>query len=150
MSADPLAAVLVGARPPGVYRLAATEPADAIATRLSAAGWGCPVLDGHAAHDKASMLRACQAALRLPDWFGHNWDALHDSLIDLSWLPGLGQVVLWESAGTLLAADPPTWRTACDVFAAAAVVRAELGLSNLVLALRGVDVRSGVALPPPL
>lgn len=42
--------------------------------------------------------------LRLPDYFGMNWDALHECIRDLSWLPP-GQVVL-AHADVPLAGDP--------------------------------------------
>ena len=29
-------------------------------------------------------------ALRFPEWFGHNWDALTDCLLDMGWLPAAG------------------------------------------------------------
>ena len=34
-------------------------------------------------------------ALDFPDWFGGNWDALEDSLGDLSWRSGAGHVLLF-------------------------------------------------------
>lgn len=36
---------------------------------------------------KQKLLRTLADALRLPDYFGHNWDALEECLRDLSWLP---------------------------------------------------------------
>ncbi|WFB10244.1 barstar family protein [Streptomyces sp. LX-29] len=40
-------------------------------------------LDG--VSDRAGFLDRCATDLGLPDWFGRNWDALADCLIDLSW-----------------------------------------------------------------
>ncbi|KUJ68922.1 barnase inhibitor [Streptomyces albus subsp. albus] len=40
-------------------------------------------LDG--VSDKPGFLDRCARDLRLPDWFGRNWDALADCLADLSW-----------------------------------------------------------------
>lgn len=37
---------------------------------------------------------AIAAALAFPDWFGGNWDALEDSLSDLSWRKAKGHVLL--------------------------------------------------------
>lgn len=48
--------------------------------------------------DKHELLRRMAAALNFPDWFGHNWDALADSLEDLSWLPAGGYLLLLERA----------------------------------------------------
>lgn len=132
-------AVVAGGRTPGVYRFSSAEPVTALAARLVGAGWAAPIIDGSAVADRAAFLRACADALRLPGWFGHNWDGLHDCLIDLSWLDAAGQVVLWESAATLMEADPASWRTACEVFTSAASVRWALALSPLFLTVRGVD-----------
>ena len=33
-------------------------------------------------------------ALRFPEWFGHNWDALADCLCDLSWFNAEGYVLI--------------------------------------------------------
>lgn len=43
-------------------------------------------LDGVA--DKAGFLDRCARDLDLPEWFGHNWDALADVLTDLTWWGG--------------------------------------------------------------
>jgi hypothetical protein len=43
-------------------------------------------------------IRAIAAALGFPDWFGGNWDALEDSLQDLSWRKAAGRVLLLEGA----------------------------------------------------
>jgi RNAse (barnase) inhibitor barstar len=48
--------------------------------------------------DRENLLRAIAAALRFPDWFGQNWDALEDCLTDLSWLPADGYVLVFEQA----------------------------------------------------
>ena len=65
-------------------------------------------------------MNRCVTGLELPDWFGRNWDALADSLTDLSW---------WgETSGYLLMtagwpgfeqADPKAAATAVNVFTAA-------------------------------
>ena len=41
--------------------------------------------------------RAIAKALRFPDWFGGNWDALEDCLSDLSWRPGDGHVLVFRN-----------------------------------------------------
>ncbi|WP_329130073.1 barstar family protein [Streptomyces sp. NBC_01476] len=45
------------------------------------------VLDLAGVADRQSFMDRCIADLRLPDWFGRNWDALADCLTDLSWWP---------------------------------------------------------------
>lgn len=38
-------------------------------------------------HSKRTLLKSLAQRLQLPGWFGGNWDALEDSLRDLTWLP---------------------------------------------------------------
>ena len=55
--------------------------------------------------DKPAVLARMGQALRFPDWFGGNWDALADSLGDLSWLPAPGYLLLVERADEWREAD---------------------------------------------
>ena len=50
-------------------------------------------------------LRAIAKALRFPEWFGGNWDALEDCLGDLSWRKGEGHVFLLRNWQALPADD---------------------------------------------
>ncbi len=43
---------------------------------------------------KLALLDALAKALRFPDHFGKNWDALNDCLTDLSWLDGKGWLLI--------------------------------------------------------
>lgn len=47
---------------------------------------------------KDEALQRIAVALRFPDWFGGNWDALNDSVNDLSWWPAPGYLLLIEHA----------------------------------------------------
>lgn len=44
---------------------------------------------------KEAMLERIAKALAFPDWFGGNWDALEDCLIDLSWREAEGHVLVF-------------------------------------------------------
>ncbi|WP_114238436.1 barstar family protein [Dyella sp. C9] len=48
--------------------------------------------------DRESLFDRLTVALRLPDDFGRNWDALADSLRDLSWLKATGYILLFDQA----------------------------------------------------
>ena len=58
------------------------------------AGWHVVHLEARG--DRAAFLGACRRAFDLPDWFGHNWDALADSLSDVQHRPGT--LVVWAGA----------------------------------------------------
>ena len=76
----------------GVYRAADVEPVSQAAQRMRLA------LARIRFGDKETLLRNFAAALGLPAWFGHNWDALEDCLGDLSWSDAPGHVLLIEGA----------------------------------------------------
>ncbi|MBL8480985.1 MAG: barstar family protein [Rhodocyclaceae bacterium] len=77
------------------------------------------------ATDKAAMLVEFARAFALPDWFGHNWDALADCLRDLSDKDAAGYAVLMhgtekarermpedlDEAVSVLRATGEHWRT---------------------------------------
>jgi RNAse (barnase) inhibitor barstar len=48
------------------------------------------------AENKTALLEAVGRAMRFPEWFSHNWDALMDCLADLGWAPAEGYVVILE------------------------------------------------------
>lgn len=62
-------------------------------------------IDGSALRDKMSALDAIAAAMDFPDYFGRNLDALHDCLLDLSWLPEGEHVLVWRDSHVLRDAD---------------------------------------------
>ncbi|UQA96542.1 barstar family protein [Streptomyces halobius] len=114
----PLAAVLDGSTPPGVLPWPADRPVtDALAAARDA-GWSGAALDLEGTVDKAEFMERCARALRLPQWFGRNWDALADCLTDLSWCPAEGGRLLvvsgWQGYA---AAVPDDWSVVEKVLA---------------------------------
>jgi RNAse (barnase) inhibitor barstar len=65
--------------------------------------------------DKTGLMRRLADTLAFPASFGHNWDALADSLGDLSWLPAPGHVLLVDHAGDLRDADEAAFDTLLDI-----------------------------------
>ncbi|MFG3348977.1 barstar family protein [Streptomyces sp. NPDC048018] len=73
------------------------------------------VLDLHGVTDKTAFMDRCAHALRLPPWFGRNWDALADCLADLR-EPMAIVVTHWQAYAE---AEPDEWSVAQDVFSTA-------------------------------
>ncbi|GAA4513426.1 hypothetical protein GCM10023191_080500 [Actinoallomurus oryzae] len=110
--------LLTGRREPGVHAWAADrrEAARGV-TEAERAGWRVFWLDGAGVRDKRTLLARCAEEFALPSYFGHNWDALQDSLRDLSWTPAnCGYLVVYDHWGELADADPAAHRTLVDVF----------------------------------
>ena len=53
------------------------------------------------ARDKNAFLNAVAQALVFPDYFGHNWDAFYDCLVDLEHDKGEGLLVVLRDASGL-------------------------------------------------
>lgn len=67
---------------------------------------------------KDALISRIARTLRFPPWFGQNWDALNDSLADLSWVPGDGWLIILENADDFAHHDPGVFRSAVEVFLA--------------------------------
>jgi hypothetical protein len=64
------------------------------------------VLNGDDLRTTAALMDAFAAGFGFPDYFGRNWNALHDCLVDLDWLPPNGYVLVIMEANVILADEP--------------------------------------------
>lgn len=106
---------LLARREGGVYRWvgAPLEPGDREAG-------GPEIVTIDAPDTKSALLQRLASALQLPEWFGHNWDALEECLADLPQATGHGVIVELRQLNRLAAHDPDSVRTLLDVFEEAA------------------------------
>jgi len=99
----------------------------------SALGWPCYVIDLRGCADKVTLLEQVAGTLMFPSWFGLNWDAFFDCLVDL---PGArrarGCVILLRHAGELRANAPEAFDTARSILGDAAKVWSDLGVAMRV------------------
>jgi RNAse (barnase) inhibitor barstar len=115
---DALGTLLAGQDKAGVYHL--TKDAREVAQAASGAGLAAFRIDIGHAHDKEDFLDDLSEALKFPDWFGGNWDALADCLKDLSWIDGKGYVVILEKSKHFCDAHRHEFDEAIDVLKDAA------------------------------
>ena len=110
----PLRAILADPAACGVYTvepgdddgyLAAARSLDFVAVAID--------FDGCTGKDDA--IARIAAALEFPGWFGGNWDALADSLADLSWLPAPGYLLLLARSAAWRDEDPDAFETLASV-----------------------------------
>ena len=73
-----------------------------------------------AARDKNGFLNAIAKALQFPDYFGHNWDAFYDCLLDLKHDDGAGLLLVLRDASGFARADPDEFAAAVDTLTDAA------------------------------
>jgi hypothetical protein len=76
---------------------------------------------------KARLLDAIARAADFPSDFGGNWDALNDSLQDLSWRPAAGYVLHVNGGGSAKAALGDDWAIFIEILRHAAAYWAGRG-----------------------
>ena len=81
----------------GVYQLNCS--ADELREAAEEAGFTMFESDLAGVHGKGEFLAAMALAIKAPDWFGHNFDALADALGDLSWCRAPGYILLLRNGG---------------------------------------------------
>lgn len=103
----------------GVYRV----PQDIAQVRAAVLqeGGSWRVLDMTGVADKRALLQAIARTLEFPEHFGRNWDALADSLQDLSWLSWAVLVIEVRGWGDFARAAADDARMALDIARDAAI-----------------------------
>jgi hypothetical protein len=78
------------------------------------------VTRGYHCQTKTDLFDEWSAALRFPYYFGHNWDAFHECIRDMAWLPAKSYIYVVTSADRLLIADDRGLHILLDLFASSA------------------------------
>ncbi|HYG06031.1 MAG TPA: barstar family protein [Stenotrophomonas sp.] len=112
----------------GVYRI---DPAalDTMAALARDAGLRVLRVDLAGCASKRTLLARLAVQLDFPHGNGMNWDALSDSLRDLSWLPAGGYALLLEAADALRGNAGEDFHTFLDVLDEAANAWAAAGVA---------------------
>lgn len=98
----------------GVYPVA-QDSLPALAQAALNAGGVLAHVDLAGCTDKPGLLARIGRALEFPPGMGGNWDALADSLGDLSWLPGSGYTLLFAGGNDLYQANEDAFATLVDI-----------------------------------
>ena len=89
---------------PGIEIVGTPEAADDAEHRASVENIHVWRIDLNGVHSKHTLLEVIARELRIPDYFGHNWDALEECLRDFD--EGKGWLIIFESADSLLRLPP--------------------------------------------
>jgi RNAse (barnase) inhibitor barstar len=124
-------AATIAAKRSGVYR--APVQVEALQKAASKAGLAWIDLPLQAVSNKKQFLAVCAKQLKLPSYFGGNWDALADCVRDFNWLGGKGYVLHITGYAKFANAVPNDYQTALDVLREAADYWKEKGSAFVVL-----------------
>lgn len=132
MTAVELTALLADPQQAGAYFVDAHDRS-ALLEAARSLGMDVRCIDLHDVHDKPAALARIADVLEFPDGFGGNWDALADSLNDLSWLPESsargGHLLLCEHGNHWRDEQPEEFATFVDIAQEAAERWAEDGIA---------------------
>ena len=81
----------------------------------SPTGLALRVIKGRHCKTPANLFAEFARALKFPDYFGHNWDALEECLADLEWLPAKGYILLITDASHVLPNDEAEYETFLEI-----------------------------------
>jgi RNAse (barnase) inhibitor barstar len=96
--------------------------------------------------DRDAFFRRCAAVFSLPDYFGRNWDALHECMLDFAGRGVPGAIVHWRRGTELARRAPEAVTTALEILGDAAAYWSASGRIFLVVVDR--DSITGLPLPP--
>ena len=103
-------------------------------------------LDLAGVRDRDAFFRLCAGAFDLPNYFGNNWDALHECLLELAGSGVPGALVHWRRGTGLAKRAPDAVRTALEILQEAARYWDASGRVFLVAVER--ESAPGLDLPP--
>ena len=112
--------------------------AELLCTIAGERGHSAAIADLAGCYDRPGLLASVAAALEFPDSFAGNWEALFECLVDLSWLPAPGHVLVLLNTAELRRDAPEAFDTALSIIREAAIVRQK----------RGGSLRTIVDVPP--
>jgi len=61
---------------------------------------------GRSIRNKTDFFNTAKKVMRLPDYFGDNWDAFEECINDLSWLPAEGYIFVYDNTSVFFSKHP--------------------------------------------
>lgn len=123
-----LAAVLAGRADGSLHQWHGNFEVADVAHAVEHAGWKFAHVDGWQATTKPEVLAAFGEALAFPEWYGANFDALHDCLYAVS----DDTLLLWDGWGTFARDDERAFSIMVDL-----LTEPTRGKGRFVVLLRG-------------
>jgi hypothetical protein len=111
-----------------VREVALSQPdAELLCTVAGERGHSAGIADLSGCYDRPGLLARVAEALEFPKSFGASWEALFDCLVDLSWLPAPGHVLVLLNTAEMRRDAPEAFDTALSIIREAATLREKRG-----------------------
>jgi len=86
-----------------------------ISADLAAKGIAVVTINGSRIRDKETFLEEFARELKFPDYFGENWDAFEECIMDLAWLHAEGVLLIYRDSGAFRTSRPDEWAIASGI-----------------------------------
>ena len=110
-----LTSYLQSTKPPWTSLLTVAAENQAESLVRPPTGFVLKIIKGRHCATPANLFAEFARALKFPDYYGHNWDALEECLADLEWMPAKGYVLLLTDAVHVLPDDDTEYETFLEV-----------------------------------
>jgi RNAse (barnase) inhibitor barstar len=127
----------------GVWFLPGQADPKAVQSAAKRASYAFFHVEGRNIARKEQLLNHVATALRFPEHFGGNWDALEECLTDLEWVDAEGYVLYYDHIDALLAAHPDQFETLVEILRDAVQSWKDDG-SAMIVILSGTHAPKGV------
>ncbi len=101
------------------YRISPETKIEQLLQYFESNFWQFFYIKGEGIIDKATFLDIWSKTLNFPDYFGNNWDAFDDCLLDLEWCELTPRIIIYNQPEKFAHQDPKEWETVIDVLLAA-------------------------------
>jgi|KBSMisStaDraftv2_1062788.scaffolds.fasta_scaffold1473776_1 hypothetical protein len=139
-------AQLLSGAPSGLYRLNGDWRSRSLDRLCQLKAVQLVRIDGSTVHDRQRFLAVAARAMRFPAWFGGNWDAFADAVMDLAWTPADAYVVILGDMQRFATRAPQAFHMVLSILEDAAEFWSERGVPFHVLVADAADAPSN-ALP---
>jgi len=124
---------LLAGVPSGLYRLNGDWRSRSLDKLCQLKGVQLVRIDGSTVRDRKRFLAVAARAMRCPAWFGANWDAFADAVMDLEWAPAGAYLVILGDMEPFAARAPQAFHLALTILEQAAQFWSERGIPFHVL-----------------
>jgi RNAse (barnase) inhibitor barstar len=108
-------------------------PLEELVEGLEGEGYFATLVDRAPVFNKETLLHALYQSCEMPAYFGFNWDALYDMLVDFSWQSAKGYVLIFKDFSLLEQRSPEVAETFLEILLEASKRRVERPSLYLVL-----------------
>jgi len=97
------------------YRISPETKIDLLLQSAKSNFWQSFYIKGEDIINKVTFLNTWSKTMNFPDYFGNNWDAFDDCILDLEWCDSTPRIVIYDQPEKFAHQDPEEWETVMDV-----------------------------------